>query len=233
MAHSARFGNFCLPKSDRVRRELLRQTRLESMSSFMSALDIIGLCALASILAGVLYLGLVQCCPQGMNYVAVVLGALVSAGLGFAVARQPIDIPEGLKVAIVGVLMAVALLLLLSLLVFRKHLAVNGIFLNHATRFVAQQPAVLLHVLTLMVFTGGLVALTVFEFLAVWSEREPAFSAARVYYTPEWTPKAVALSAVIGLQLYWGLAFLKELCKCGLTQSTSWWAATPSTSTST
>lgn len=45
--------------------------------------------------------------------------------------------------------------------------------------------------------------------MAVWGEDPPGFEAGEVYYRPKWTRKAVGLSVVIGVQLYWGLAFLK------------------------
>jgi hypothetical protein len=72
---------FCLPKSDRIRRELLKRSHLDGMAGFMDATDIILLCCLTSVLLGILYLAAVQALPQCMNYVSVILGSLSCAAL--------------------------------------------------------------------------------------------------------------------------------------------------------
>jgi hypothetical protein len=101
---------------------------------------------------------------------------------------------------------------LILTLCYRRYLRVSTVFLSYSTRFVTQNSSVLLYILLLLLFTTGLVALTVFELLAVWSASDPAFLKDRVFYVSQ-GKHAFTLSILILIQLYWGLAFLKELCK--------------------
>lgn len=106
--------------------------------------------------------------------------------------------------------------MLLCALTYRRYLRVSAVFLNHSTKFLASRPSTFFYIVLLLIFTVGLFILSAFEFVAVWSNVDPAFVRNKVFYISQ-GKAAFALSILISIQLCWGLAFLKELCTYDLT----------------
>lgn len=108
-------------------------------------------------------------------------------------------------------MIAIGTLALIALCLFRRFLRVGGVFLTHAAGLITHFPSILIYIIVLLFFTVGLAILTIFELLAVWSDLKPHFDSHRVFYIARGT-YAVPLTILILVQLYWGLAFLREFC---------------------
>jgi hypothetical protein len=207
---------------------------LYQRSGFINSYDIILLCLLITVTAGTVYMILVQMCPTVMHYAAIILGGLATIGLGAMLLLYRSHYFENMripKLVLATLLIVMGSFTLIMTLCYRRYLRVSAVFLSYATRFIAQTPSVILYIVLLLLFTAGLAALTVFELLAVWGAANPAFVKDRVFYFSQ-GKHAFILSILILIQLYWGLAFLKELCKNLLIQLTFVYLVTQSTGTS-
>lgn len=187
---------------------------MQHRATFVEAYDLIALSLFAMLTLGAVYLLLVQLCPGVTHYAAIVLGGAASIALGVMLFLNKSPQYENLKLlryGLIGFFIAAGLFALLMVLMYRRYLRVSAVFLKYSTTFISQAPGVLIYVLLLLAFTVGLVALTLFELLAIWAADAPAFHAERIFYVSH-GKYAVFLTVLVFIQLYWGLAFLKELC---------------------
>lgn len=212
---SARMGFFCVPRDAGTREKLLMRSNLWQRAGFIDSYDTIMICALASVVFGLVYMILVQLLPKIMHYVSIIFGALAPIGLGVWILLHRSHYFEGLKglrIGLATVLIICGTAMLLCLLMYRRYLRVSAVFLDHSTKFIADRPSSIGYILLFIVFTIGLFIVSAFEFIAVWSFVDPAFAQTRVFFMSR-GKVAFVLSIFILIQLYWGLAFLKELCK--------------------
>lgn len=117
-----------------------------------------------------------------------------------------------LKIGLVALAALTAVILVLSLIRYRNFMRVSGIFLDHASRFIMGRLSVAMLIPMTLLLAGGLIALTIFELLAVWSQHKPLFSKDAVFYQNVKTTQTYVLSGVVILQFYLGLHFLRQLC---------------------
>lgn len=180
----------------------------------MESYDTILLAVLATLGLGMGFMLAAQMCLSIMHYAAIIFGGLTAIGFGvLLILRRPSSF-EDLKVVrypLAGFFIVAGAFALLLTIMYRRYFRVSSVFLRYATTFISAVPSLLGYVVLLLIFTGGLFALTVFELLAVWGAHPPAFEHDRVFHISQ-GPHTLLLSILVLVQLYWGLAFLKELC---------------------
>lgn len=157
---------------------------------------------------------LVQFFPQFAHYASILVGSFATIGLGVWVIlyrSAHFDRLRGLTTTLAVVLIVCGAIMFLCLLIYRRYLRVSAVFLNHSTKFISDRPTTLIFIPLFLVLTAGLITVSAFEFVAVWSSDIPKFVKNRVFYIPQ-GKGSIILSVLILIQLYWGLAFLKELC---------------------
>lgn len=208
---------------------------LHNRAAFLESYDVVVLALFATLAIGLAYMLLVQLCPNLVHYAAILLGGAAAIAFGALLVLQKSPHHDNLRVlryVFAGIFGLVGLFALLMILMYRRYLRVSAVFLKYATAFVAQTPSVVIYILLLLLFTTGLAALTVFELLAIWGATTPAFESDRIFHISQ-GKYAITLTVLVFIQLYWGLAFLKELCNKSLIQLTSVSLVTLSTGTST
>lgn len=144
------------------------------------------------------------------------LGVLASGGLAIAMWNMPFGFfyeKLWLRIAFLALAVVIALVLLLSLVIYRNYMRVSGIFLDHASRFIRSRPWTAVYIPIMLVLAGGLIALTVFELLAVWSQHRPLFHKHLIFHKAHPTNYTIALTAAVLAQFYFGLHFLRQMCK--------------------
>jgi hypothetical protein len=154
-----------LPRSPILTKDLLHRTRLEQIVGFANAYTTFWVCSLAALCLGILLVLMVQCCPQFMNIMAIIMGVLTLVALAIGLWKQPmsffLDIPQ-LRIGIVVAVVLAAFTLFLSLILYRNYMRISGIFLSHAARFIKNRPGVVMHIPMMLILTGALLCLTIF-----------------------------------------------------------------------
>lgn len=150
-----------------------------------------------------------QFAPRIISYVAVIGGGLALLAFGVLLLRYPNAKYANLKFWWAVLSIAGGIVLLLASWFYRAQMRLNSIFLYHSTRLIATNSSMVLYVPVFILFAFGLLALSIFEFLSFWSIPNPEFSPLKPFYTAHGRGY-VFLSVLVFIQLYWGLAFLKE-----------------------
>jgi hypothetical protein len=161
---------------------------------------------------GLLYVVLVQFLPRIVNYIAVIGGGLALLAFGIHLFLYP-NAKYALIKQIWAVIAIVAgLVLILAAWFYRAQMRINSIFLYHSTRLIATNSGMILYIPAFILLAFGLIALSIFEFLSFWSIPDPEFNPLKPFYTAHGRGY-IFLSVLVTIQLFWGLAFLKEFCK--------------------
>lgn len=211
---SAPLGKYCLPRNTRLREKLTQNAKISELRGFMNNSEkILRGCGLA-IAIGLFFTLVVQACPQFMNYASVVLGILASGVLAWVIYYKSYHHFRYYWVIAI-ILATISLLLLLNLIV--NSLRTNGIFLNHASRFISQNPILAIAILSMYALIIALFALTAFELFAVWTHKGTKFEKHKIFHEPIRSKWSEPLTLLILIQLYFGLNFLKQLCKAMVT----------------
>ncbi len=143
---------------------MLRSTGLVGMAGAFYSTNFIAVCCLATVIVGLLYMMLTQCIPQTVNYMAILMGSLGCALLCVVLYRQPMWLfynNPNIKLTVIGAIAALGILILVVTMRFADYFRINGIFLNHASRFVNKQPSVTLHIITGYVMAWAVIALCI------------------------------------------------------------------------
>lgn len=151
-----------------------------------------------------------------MNQFSIVLGILAAGGLAIVLWKMPLPFffeKYWLKISLFALAAVTSLVLLLSLIVYRNFMRVSGIFLDHASRFIRSQSITAAYIPMMLLLAGALVALTIFELLAVWSQESPTFHKHKIFYEVTRKDLTLTLTAAVVLQFYLGLHFLRQACK--------------------
>lgn len=108
-------------------------------AGFIESYDTIMVCALASLVVGLVYMVSVQFCPKVMHYAGIILGGLAPIGLGVWILLHRSHYFEGLKglrITIATILLICGTIMLLCLIMFRRYLRVSSVFLQYSTKFI-------------------------------------------------------------------------------------------------
>lgn len=135
-----RMGKFCFPTDQRARDQFVNNSQLFQRRGFLNSWDSIRFSIWFGIVLGIIYLILVQLFPQIMNWVGVIGGGVASIVLGATILAYRSVYFEGMNVGrgVLGlVLVVVGLYLLISVFLKQRQLRLNGVFLDHASRMVA------------------------------------------------------------------------------------------------
>jgi hypothetical protein len=154
----------------------------------------------------------VQFMPRISNYIAVVGGGLALLAFGVQLFLYPSAKYGQLKQIWAVVAIIAGIVLILAAWFYRAQMRLNSIFLYHSSRLIATNSSMILYIPAFILLAFGLLALSIFEFLSFWSIPDPQFNPLKPFYTAHGRGY-VFLSVLVFLQLYWGLAFLKEFCK--------------------
>jgi hypothetical protein len=185
---------------------------MSSRQGFVNAWDTIWFSFWLSLGLGLLWFLFVQFASRFANYTAIILGGIVLATLGLILFTYRVNHHHGLKIFIALLALISGLVLLLCAWLYKIHNRMNAVVLYHSTRLIASNSAMLIYIPVFLLLAFGLVVLTTFELLAFWSIPTPQFTPEKPFYSASGVGY-VFLSALVFIQFYWGLVFLKEFCK--------------------
>jgi hypothetical protein len=132
-------GFFCVPRDARTREALLMRSGVWQRAGFIESYDTILICALATVVLGLVYMIAVQFCPTIMHYKSIIMGGIAPIGLGIWILLHKSHYFEGLRTLRVGlatILIICGIIMLLCLVLYRRYLRVSAVFLNYATKFI-------------------------------------------------------------------------------------------------
>jgi uncharacterized membrane protein len=175
----------------------------------------------------VLFTVVVHFLPRQIIWVTVI-GSLVVL-LGLAVMLYAYKTTNNTKIIISVLLALLWVVIAVSIWMYRKQITLSGIFLDEGTKFTANKPASAFYILLFLALSLGFFFMLIYEYSGLVSMGTPSFSQDALYY--EVNKRGLwATWIVLGVQLIWGIFFLKEACKHHPIQSIS---ASPLTQCST
>lgn len=182
----------------------------------MNSWDSIRFCSILGVVIGLVYLILVQLCPQVMNWVGIVGGGVASIALGIVILIYKSIYFDGMntgRIILAVFLILIGLYLLASACLKQRQIRLNGVFLDHASRMVTINWAIVFFIPFFLLLILGLITLTVFELFSFWSLKSPSFNPVDLFWQAQGGLLSVFLSLFLAFQFYWGLSFIKEACK--------------------
>lgn len=183
---------------------------LEAKYYFLTIYDSIWMSLWISIVFGIALILLIQFFPRLVVHWMFILGSLTFIALGIVV----VIVPDGfllLKIVAGIVLIFMGALVAASYVKpeFRKEIFICGRLFEIAAQIVWSYPLILVYIFVWWVFQCGLIALTAFELLSVWSIGPLRFNPESSFYEVG-SFISNLLSFLIFVQFIWGLSFLKE-----------------------
>ena len=205
-------GKFCLPTNRRARETLVNNSQLFNRRGFLNSWDSIRFCAVLAVVAGLVYLILVQLCPQVMNWIAIVGGGLASIALGVVLIFYKSIYYNGMdtgRIILAVFFILVGLYILISACIKTRQIRLNGVFLDHASRMVTNNWGVIFFIPFFILLIFALITLTGFELFSFWSLKAPTFNPVDLFWQAQGGILSVFLSLLLAFTFYWGLSFLK------------------------
>lgn len=173
------------------------------------------LCVLAIVVCGG-YLALMLYFPKRMDILMPVIGGLFISTFGVNLIFYNIRFEIGFNRVMLGLfLFLFGALVLLCCWLYRKQLKAHGMFIEHAGRLLKSRMNMLVHIFIYVVLSFLLIAVSYYEFLAVWTTVAPTFSVYELFYRAH-SYFSYFFTTIILIQVWWGLYFLKEACIRGL-----------------
>jgi hypothetical protein len=218
-----------MPKSPALRKKIEEDAKLDSRLVFFNSYDVLVLCLLIAIGLSILFVLINHWFARSMVWVTLVGSIIVLLALAVILFLYKTQNPSKIYLGIaLGIL---SLVVLLSICLYRKQVSIAGVFLKEGTKFTSEMPSNILFVLIFMAFTLGFLLMFIFEYRGLISMGKPTFNKSELYYEAS-QRGSWFIWAVLGLQLIWGIFFLKEACSLLPIQSTSASRPTPCSTTS-
>lgn len=123
-----------------------------------------------------LYMFLVQCIPNFMNYAAVGLGIIVILGSAICVFLYRTS-QHTVKTVLAVCLLFVLLIILLTICKNNDSWRMHSIFLSYSTKMIRDRGATIFYIPIFFVFLVAFIAILVLEFTAYWSSGKTTFDA--------------------------------------------------------
>lgn len=140
-----------------------------------------------------------------------VIGSLVVL-LALAVVLFAYKTTNNTKIIISTLLALLWIVIAVSIWLYRKQITLSAIFLDEGTKFTANKPSSAFYIILFLALSLGFFFMLIHEYTGLVSMGEPSFSKDALYYVVNknglW-----ATWVVLGIQLIWGIFFLKEACK--------------------
>lgn len=157
----------------------------------------------------VLFTIVVHFFPRQIIWVTVI-GSLVIL-LGLAVVLYVYKTTNNTKIVISILLALLWIVIAVSIWLYRKQITISAIFLDEGTKFTGNKPATAFYIIFFLALSLGFFFMLIFEYSGLVSMGAPSFSNDALYYEVNkhglW-----ATWVVLGIQLFWGIFFLKEAC---------------------
>lgn len=207
-----RLGGYCVPTDKYLYSKAIHHYNIKDKLNFIRSYDNVKISLGVALLLGTVFLALVQCMPKTMSWLVILLsavGCLILAVLLFR-DKSPSLLALGKWVPFLGLLLLLfAVGLIFNILWNRYTIKISGIFLDYSTRMLRQNWFLLAMVLLFLLLSFGLVALTIFEYLAFSSRPAPILEKDDIY----WNAQPVNFGIILVLvQFIWGLSFLRDAC---------------------
>jgi hypothetical protein len=110
---------------------------------------------------------------------------------------------------VIGILLVILFLIIaISVFVYRKQITIAAIFLAEGTKFTGNKPSTIIYIFLFLGLTLGFFLMLIKEYQGLISVGTPTFHQTELYYSVN--KKGLWLTwVVLGIQLIWGLSFLK------------------------
>lgn len=200
---------------------------MDSRLVFFNSWNVLVMCLGIAIGLSVLFTIVVNFFPRQIIWVTVI-GSLIVL-LGLAVVLYAYKTTNNTKIIISILLALLWIVIAVSIWLYRKQITLSAIFLDEGTKFTANKPSTVFYIFLFLAFSLGFFLMIIYEYSGLVSMGVPSFSNDALYY--EVNKRGLwATWVVLGIQLFWGIFFLKEACKHHNIQSIS---ASPRTQCST
>lgn len=185
----------------------------------MNSIDVIQLCLLFAVAMSVIYLAVVQCCAKTITRGIVFFALIILLALAICLFIYPTEHPAKMPIGII--IAALFLLLICSYIEHRREIDMFGIFMEHSTKVLRDDRCcVFTYILLFWVCTFGFLILLIWEFKCYWGGGKITFDKEKSVFWEFEGAGSTILTALLGIQAYWGLSFLKEACKLYIIQPT-------------
>lgn len=151
----------------------------------------------------------VHCCARSMMWLTIIGSLVVLLGLAAVLFTYK---TTNISKTIIGIVLTLLFLIIaVSVWIYRKQVAVAAIFLDEGTKFTGNKPSTMFYIFLFFGLTLGFFVMILWEYKGLISVGAPTFENSELYYEVNkhglW-----ATWVVLGIQLVWGLFFLKESC---------------------
>jgi len=215
-AEVTRLGGYCIPVDKYLHSRGIHNYNIKDKLNFIQSYDNVKISLGVALLLGLVFLLLTQCLPKTMSWLTILLaavGCIVLAGLLLWDKSPSLTVLGRWIPFIAIVLLLLAFGLILNLIWNIYSIKISGIFLEYSTRMVRQNCFMLAWILLFLLFSFGLLALTIFEYLAFSSRPEPILESDDIY----WNAQPINFGIIlVFIQFIWGLSFLRDTCKASL-----------------
>jgi hypothetical protein len=185
---------------------------------FFNSFKVLLICLGVAIGLSILFTILVHCWARPMMWITIISSMVVL--LVLAVLLFFYKTSNASKIIISIFLALLFIIILASIWLYRKQVGVSAIFLDEGTKFTANKPSTIFYIFLFFALTLGFFSMILLEYKGLISVGAPSFDSSELYYKVN-THGMWATWVVLGIQLVWGLFFLKEACKSLPIQSTS------------
>lgn len=195
-----------------MRANLETQAKLSDRNYFYNSFNTLLICLGIAVVLSIIFLILVQFFPKPMSQAVVYLGFLIVLAVAVLIFLYPTSNTTGQIV--VGIILAIlAILILATILCHRSSIKICGAFLAESTRFVKDNPCVLVYIPIFILLLAGFLVMMLQEYRSFMTSGTATFDASSsLYYLSTGTGQTI-LTVLLVIQFIWGLSFLKEACK--------------------
>lgn len=195
-----------MPTDPALRQKVSENGNLDSRLVFFNSYYVLVLSILMAIGLSVVFTIFVHCFPKKMMWITIILSLLVLVGLSVTVFLYKSE--HAGKVVIGALLASLFFIITFSVCLYKQSIKVGAVYLKEGTKFTGNKPSTAFYIVFFAACTLGLFFMIIQEYRGLMSIGEPTFDKENLYH--EANKKGQWLIwAVLGVQLIWGLSFLK------------------------
>jgi hypothetical protein len=203
-------GNFCMPTDPALKEKVLENANLKSRLLFFNSYSVLVLCLLLAIGLSILFAFVVHCAPKKMMWITIFASLVAIIALAAILFSYKTSNPGKIYLGIL--LVVLFIIIAVSVYYQQKQISLAAIFLSEATKFTWSKPSTFFYVLLFMGCTLGFFVMLIQEYRGLISVKAPVFNNNSIYYGVDKHGLWLTCT-LLGIQLLWGLSFLKEACK--------------------
>lgn len=195
-----------MPTDPALRQKVSENGNLDSRLVFFNSYYVLVLSILMAIGLSIIFTFFVHCFPKKMMWITIILSLLVLVGLAVTVFLYKSE--HAGRIIIGALLAALFFIILFSVCLYKQSIKVGAVYLKEGTKFTGSKPSTAFYIVFFAACTLGFFFMIIQEYQGLLSMTQPEFKKENLYYEVNSKGQWV-IWAILGVQLIWGLSFLK------------------------